>query len=166
MSTTPPAIDSRLFRKALGTFATGVTVITTRTSAGIDAGLTANSFNSVSLDPPLVLWSLAKSSASLQAFQDSDHFAVHVLAADQQPLSDLFAMRGADKFEGMTLGRGAAGLPLLSGSLAVFQCRTAHRYEGGDHIIFVGEVLEYTQAEGEPLLYWAGRYAALAPTAV
>src|SRR5438552_698469 len=93
-----PGIDVSAFRNALGSFTTGVTVVTTRDQSGRDVGLTVNSFNSVSLDPPLVLWSLAKSSHSLEAFMESGHFAVHILAADQEPLSNLFARRGADKF--------------------------------------------------------------------
>ena len=153
------AIDAREFRNALGSFATGVTIVTTRDAAGHDVGLTANSFNSVSLDPPLVLWSLAKSSNSLSAFIEAEHFAVHILAADQEPLSNLFAMRGADKFAGLQMERGEGGTPLLRGCAARFECRTAYRYAGGDHEIFVGEVLTFEHFDRPLLVYQKGGYA-------
>ena len=98
-------IDIREFRNALGSFTTGVTIVTTCDQQGQDVGMTANSFNSVSLDPPLVLWSLAKSSGSLPAFANAEYFAVHILAADQEPLSNVFAKKGADKFAGLAVGR-------------------------------------------------------------
>ncbi|WP_292935554.1 flavin reductase family protein [Noviherbaspirillum sp.] len=151
--------DSTRFRKALGAFTTGVTIVTTRDGAGRDVGLTVNSFNSVSLDPPLVLWSLARSASSLPAFASADFFAVHVLAADQAPLSHRFAQRGAEKFSGMPLQRGLGGLPLLDGCAARFECRTVHRYEGGDHEIFVGEVVSFVHYERPPLVFQGGAYA-------
>lgn len=151
--------DPIAFRNALGSFATGVTIVTTRDAAGQDCGLTANSFNSVSLDPPMVLWSLARSSMSMGAFRDADHFAVHILAADQEPLSNGFAKRGADKFAGLTVERGAGDVPLLAGCAARFQCRTAYQYEGGDHVIFVGEVIAFDHDDRAPLLFHGGRYA-------
>jgi 3-hydroxy-9,10-secoandrosta-1,3,5(10)-triene-9,17-dione monooxygenase reductase component len=154
-----PAIDKRAFRNALGAFTTGVTVVTTRDAGGRDVGLTVNSFNSVSLEPPLVLWSLARSSASLPAFMQAEHFAVHILAADQEPMSNLFAQRGADKFAGIALARGEGGVPLLPGCAARFSCRTAFRYEGGDHEIFVGEVLAFEAFERAPLVFHKGGYA-------
>jgi 3-hydroxy-9,10-secoandrosta-1,3,5(10)-triene-9,17-dione monooxygenase reductase component len=153
------AIDPRAFRNALGAFTTGVTVVTTRDGGGRDVGLTVNSFNSVSLDPPLVLWSLARNSASLPAFLAAEHFAVHILAADQEPLSNRFAQRGADKFAGLALERGAGGVPLLPGCAARFACRTAFRHEGGDHEIFVGEVLAFEAFERAPLVFHKGGYA-------
>lgn len=156
------AIDSRMLRGALGSFATGVTIVTTRDAAGADIGLTANSFNSVSLDPPMVLWSLARTSLSLPAFLGSDYFAVHVLAADQEPMSNLFAKRGADKFVGLELERGEGGVPLLPGCAARFVCRTAYQHEGGDHIIFVGEVLSLDHFERAPLVFHGGGYAVAA----
>src|ERR1700739_1521451 len=134
---------TRQFRAALGTFATGVTIVTTRNAAGEDIGLTANSFNSVSLDPPMVLWSLARKSLSLPAFLHSGYFAVHVLSAEQEKLSMTFDTPGADKFAGLELRRGAGDIPLLPGCSAVFQCRMAFNYEGGDHVIFVGQVEEF-----------------------
>lgn len=147
------------FRNALGAFATGVTIVTTRDSEGRDVGLTANSFNSVSLDPPMVLWSLAKSAASLGVFMNATHFAVHVLASDQEDLSLRFAVRGAQKFTGLALDRGVEGIALLSGCSARFQCRTAFRYEGGDHMIFVGTVETFDHSERPPLVYHGGGYA-------
>jgi len=156
------ALDVAEFRQALGSFVTGVTIVTTRTSEGVDVGLTANSFNSVSLDPPMVLWSLAKTAASLPVFLEAQHFAVHILAIDQEPLSNKFARRGEDKFLGLTLERGRGDVPLLPGCSARFECRTAHRYEGGDHIIFVGEVTSFENCAKRPLAFHAGRYAAAA----
>lgn len=151
--------DPKAFRAALGSFATGVTVITARASDGSPVGLTANSFNSVSLDPPMVLWSLAKKSYSLPTFAAAEHWAVHVLAADQEPLSNRFARTGADKFADLDLEHDAAGVPLLKGCAARFHCRTSFQYEGGDHIIFVGEVSSFDHGDQPPLVFHAGRYA-------
>jgi 3-hydroxy-9,10-secoandrosta-1,3,5(10)-triene-9,17-dione monooxygenase reductase component len=150
---------TRQFRAALGSFATGVTIVTTRSAAGEDIGLTANSFNSVSLDPPMVLWSLARKSLSLPAFLESGYFAVHVLAATQEDLSVTFATRGAEKFAGLSVTRGTGGIPLLPGCSALFQCKTAFNYEGGDHVIFVGEVQEFEHFNRPPLVFHSGRYA-------
>jgi 3-hydroxy-9,10-secoandrosta-1,3,5(10)-triene-9,17-dione monooxygenase reductase component len=152
-------ISSRQFRNALGAFATGVTIVTTRNRSGEDIGLTANSFNSVSLEPPMVLWSLAKSSYSLPAFLESGYFAVHVLSSSQEDLSLTFATLGADKFGGLTLERGKNGIPLLAGCSARFQCRTAFNYEGGDHVIFIGEVEAFDHFNRPPLVFHSGRYA-------
>ena len=136
-----------------------MTIVTTRNAAGEDIGLTANSFNSVSLDPPMVLWSLARKSLSLPAFLESGYFGVHVLAADQEDLSVTFATRGADKFADLTVARGAGGIPLIPGCSALFQCKTAFNYEGGDHVIFVGEVHEFEHFNRPPLVFHSGRYA-------
>ncbi|RJG03482.1 flavin reductase [Noviherbaspirillum sedimenti] len=155
----PVQLDEKAFRNALGTFATGVTIVTTRGPDGEDVGLTANSFNSVSLDPPLVLWSLAKTSKSIEAFTQATHFAVHILAADQEPLSNQFAKRGIDKFAGVALERGEGGIPLIKGCGARFQCRAAYQYEGGDHVILVGEVSAFEHDQRDPLLFYKGRYA-------
>lgn len=151
-------IDAKALRNALGNFATGVTIVTT-CHDGRKIGLTANSFNSVSLDPPLVLWSLAKKSSNIDAFMNVDAFAVHILGADQEALSNQFATPGIDKFEGVDIKTGEADVPLLRDCAARFECRTAYRYDGGDHIIFVGEVLELEQSEKEPLLFHRGKYA-------
>lgn len=152
-------LDPQEFRRALGSFATGVTIITTRTAEGALLGLTVNSFNSVSLNPPLVLWSLANSSLSLEAFKQAPVWAVHVLASDQEELSGRFARRGIDKFAGLEFDEGIDGIPLLRGCSARFQCRTAFQQEGGDHIIFVGEVLSFDRSDVAPLVFHGGRYA-------
>ncbi len=157
------SFDSKQFRKALGAFATGVTVVTTRGADGEDAGLTANSFNSASLAPPMVLWSLDKKSSNLAAFMEADHFAVHILAAGQEAVSNQFAKSGADRFAGLQVERGAGHVPLLGDCAARLQCRTAYRYEGGDHIIFVGEVLAFDSTGHAPLVFHGGRYGRLQP---
>ena len=150
------------FRAALGSFVTGVTIVTASDSAGHDVGVTANSFNSVSLDPPMVLWSLARKSASLPVFAAASHFAVHILASDQEALSNRFARPAADKFAGLEVGRGAGGAPLLAGSAAQFQCRAAFQHDGGDHVIFVGEVERFERSARPPLAFHGGRYAVAA----
>jgi 3-hydroxy-9,10-secoandrosta-1,3,5(10)-triene-9,17-dione monooxygenase reductase component len=154
-----PAFDQKEFRRTLGTFTTGVTIITARAADGTPVGVTANSFNSVSLDPPMVLWSLAKSSRSLAAFNESDHWAVHILSVEQDALSNRFAKSGKNKFDGVETIPGAGGVPLLPGCTARLQCKTSFRYEGGDHIIFVGEVLDFDRNEVPPLVFHGGRYA-------
>ncbi|MFS0736604.1 flavin reductase [Sphingomonas sp. 1P06PA] len=152
-------IEGKAFRSALGSFATGVTIVTTCDRDGHDVGLTANSFNSVSLDPPLVLWSLAKTSLSFAAFETASHFAVHILASDQQALSDRFARRGEDKFANLKIERGEGEIPLLIGCAARFRCRPAYRYDGGDHVILVGEVIGFDHSSRAPLMFHEGRYA-------
>ena len=152
-------IDPRQFRNALGQFATGVTIVTTLDAAKNPVGVTVSSFNSVSLDPPLVLWSLNKTSRSLEAFNQSEYFSVHVLAFDQQPLSNQFARRGVEKFAGVTVERGVGNVPIIPDCAAYFQCATAHRHDGGDHIIFVGEVVDYHNSGKTPLIFHGGSYA-------
>lgn len=153
------SFDAGEFRKALGSFATGVTIITARDPSGAPVGLTVNSFNSVSLSPPLVLWSLAETSNSLPVFRAVDHWAVHVLATDQDALSARFARRGEDKFAGIDIETGLGDVPLLPGCTARFQCRTAFQYQGGDHLIFVGEVLAFDRRDSAPLVFHGGSYA-------
>jgi flavin reductase (DIM6/NTAB) family NADH-FMN oxidoreductase RutF len=151
-------IDPRDFRNALGTFATGVTVIT---AAGIDGkpyGLTCNSFASVSLNPPLVLWSLGTFSQGLSIFQNASHFAVNVLGASQQALAKKFATSAEDKFAGVEWTAGLGSAPLLADSVANFQCRAVDRYYGGDHVIFLGAVEAYAYNRREPLLFARGGY--------
>lgn len=155
--------DPAEFRKALGRFTTGVTVITTRTGEGHPVGITANSFNSVSLNPPLVLWSLAKTSRSLDAFSKSKHWAVHILSANQDTLSSRFAKSGENKFEGVATKSGVGDIPLLPDCTACLQCKTTFMYEGGDHVIFVGEVVDFTHCDAEPLVFHGGRYALATP---
>lgn len=158
--------DPQAFRDALGSFVTGVTIVTARDEAGRPYGLTANSFNSVSLDPPMVLWSLSLRSGSLPVFRDADHWAVHVLAADQQAMSDRFARPGDGKFAGVEDVDGPEGAPLLAGYAARFGCRARFEYEGGDHAIFLGEVVDFDRREADPLIYHGGRYGRVmrAPT--
>lgn len=149
--------DPRTYRDALGQFATGVTIVTTRDSDGKAVGVTANSFNSVSLDPPLVLWSLARSARSMAAFEQSGQFAVHILASDQDALSNRFASRIEDKFAGLDIGED--GPPRIEGCSARLVCATRHLYEGGDHVIMVGEVVDYESDGKPPLLFHGGTYA-------
>ena len=151
-------IDPIAFRNALGEFVTGVTIITTRAPDGKPVGLTANSFNSVSLDPPMVLWSLGLNSGSLPAFRDAQYWAVHILASDQEMLSGRFAKRGLDKFEGVDTEPGPGDIPLLKGCAARFVCRAAFEYEGGDHAIFVGEVISFERQTSVPLAFHQGKY--------
>jgi 3-hydroxy-9,10-secoandrosta-1,3,5(10)-triene-9,17-dione monooxygenase reductase component len=157
------SFDTRTFRDALGLFVTGVTVITTRDPDGRPVGITANSFNSVSLDPPLVLWSLARQSRSLVAFEQADHFAVHILRIDQQDLSDQFATSMTDKFAGLDPLTGLGGIPLLKDYAARLQCRIYGRHPAGDHIVFIAEVerLDLNRT-ARPLVYHGGHYAKLA----
>jgi flavin reductase (DIM6/NTAB) family NADH-FMN oxidoreductase RutF len=151
-------IDPRDFRTALGSYATGVTIITAAGADGKPAGLTCNSFTSVSLNPPLVLWSLVIYSQSMSVFQNASHFAVNVLGASQQALAAQFAVSTADKFAGVKWSAGLGNAPVLAGSVANFQCRTADRYYGGDHVIFLGAVEAYAYNSDEPLLFARGGY--------
>jgi flavin reductase (DIM6/NTAB) family NADH-FMN oxidoreductase RutF len=154
--------DCRAFRDTLGCFATGVTVITALTPAGVPIGLTISSFNSVSLDPPLILWSLSADSPSLEAFRSAAHYAVNVLSADQQAVSDNFAARTGDRFAGISTRTGAHGSPLIEGCCAYFECANEVQYPGGDHLIFVGRVEHFVQGEPvSPLIFHGGRYREL-----
>jgi flavin reductase (DIM6/NTAB) family NADH-FMN oxidoreductase RutF/flavin-dependent dehydrogenase len=150
--------DRRDFRRALGQFATGVTVVTARTSNGRNIGITVNSFSSVSLDPPLILWSVSRQTGSFSDFMNVTHFAVNVLEAKQHHLSRQFSTPLADKFAGVEFGDSKAGVPILKGVIAQFVCRKVRHYDGGDHVIFVGEVEEYKYEDGEPLVFHSGRY--------
>ena len=150
--------DLRDLRRALGQFATGVTVVTTRDDGGRPVGVTANSFASLSLEPPLVLWCLDRNAGSLPAFRESTHFAVNVLAASQHHLSRLFATPGADRFAGTEIHDGPGGMPLLEGALAHFVCRNVRQLEAGDHVIVIGQVEHYQTFEGEPLVFHSGFY--------
>ena len=140
-------------------FATGVTIVTARAPDGAVVGLTASSFNSVSLTPPLVLWSLAQAAASLPAFSKGSHYAINVLAADQKTLAERFALRGSDRWNGVEFSDGLGGAPLLHGAAATFECFNRSRYEEGDHVIFVGEVERCGFRRGaSPLLFHGGRF--------
>ncbi|MEJ7931512.1 flavin reductase family protein [Ramlibacter sp. AN1015] len=154
-----PSFSAREFRAALGMFATGVTIVTTRSTDGTPIGLTANSFNSVSLEPPLVLWSLSQAAASLAAFRAGSHYAINVLAADQKLLAERFAAKGADRWRGVDSAAGVGGAPLIAGAAATFECFNRSRYDEGDHVIFVGEVERCTWRQGaSPLLFHGGRF--------
>ena len=155
----PPSFSSQEFRTALGMFATGVTIVTARTPLGQVIGLTANSFNSVSLDPPLVLWSLSQAAASLPAFRAGSHYAINILAADQKQLAERFAVKGSDRWTGVSFTEGMGGAPLLAGAAAAFECFNRSRYEEGDHVIFVGEVERCSWRPGaSPLLFHGGHF--------
>lgn len=154
------AIDPRRFRTAAGQFPTGVTVITTLDSDREPSGLTANSFSSLSLHPPMVLFCLGLDSTSLPAFEAGNGFAVHILAADQQWMAQQFATKGIDRWQGVVWEPGYNELPVIADALAVFECRVAHIHPGGDHLIYVGEVERLTVAETgrAALSYFRSRY--------
>jgi 3-hydroxy-9,10-secoandrosta-1,3,5(10)-triene-9,17-dione monooxygenase reductase component len=152
-------LDPREFRDALGRFATGVTIVTTRDGKGRPVGVTVSSYNSVSLDPPLVLWSLAKTASSLAAFEQAKAFTIHVLGRNQQELASRFARSGEDKFGGLNFGEAHGGVPLLPGCAAHFECESAYQYEGGDHVIFVGQVIRFDRIDTLPLLFHRGKFS-------
>ncbi|BFM12933.1 flavin reductase family protein [Simiduia litorea] len=159
----PLAFDTLAFRNALGAFPTGVTIITTRDKQGNPVGMTASSFNSVSLDPPLVLWSIAKTANCFDVFAETDHFAIHVLNENQQALSDLFGRPSPeDKFAQLPISSGLLDSPKLDECMACYECQLEHKYEGGDHIIMVGRVLSFDLRDGKPLIFHAGQYRQLA----
>ena len=155
------AIDTQKLRNALGCFTTGITIVTARAPDGQVAGVTANSFCSVSLEPPLVLWCLSKSAPSQSVFVKATHFAIHILAEDQAHLSVRFCKPSKNKFAGLALSDGLGRAPLLDGVLALFECRSQHRYEGGDHYIIVGRVERYHHTDRPPLLFHTGGYRGL-----
>ena len=159
------AFDSRTFRHALGLFATGVTIITTVAPDGSCVGITANSFSSVSLEPPLVLFSIARKAYSLAAFEQAGRFVVNVLSAEQAGFSNRFATASADKWQGID-GETWDGCPTIPDALARFECRTHAMHDGGDHVIMVGRVVRLSQGSGEPLLFYRGLYRHLQPLSV
>jgi flavin reductase (DIM6/NTAB) family NADH-FMN oxidoreductase RutF len=155
----PPAFSNADFRAALGMFATGVTIVTSRDPAGQPVGITANSFASVSLVPPLVLWSLARRAGSMPAFEQGSHYAINILASDQHRLAERFATKSIDRFAGIPFREGRGGAPVLEGAAAVLECFNRSRYEEGDHVIFVGEVEHCERRDGaQPLIFHGGRY--------
>lgn len=162
-ATKPLAVNKNntdVLREGLGRFATGVTVVTCRGSDG-PCGITANSFSSVSLEPPLVLWNIAKVSNSLQAYLDAEHFAINVLTSGQLPLSVHFAQTEHTTFDGVEYALSEHGVPLLRDTLACFECRTHEIHDCGDHYIIIGEIENYRFDDGAPLLFFAGAYARL-----
>ncbi|WP_153945595.1 flavin reductase family protein [Cupriavidus sp. U2] len=166
-----PDFDSGHFKRALSQFATGVTVITTRAAGHSHAndvpfvGITASSFNSVSLDPPLVLWSMATRANSLPMFRDGSHYIINVLAASQLDLCQRFATLKGDRFAGVDYRLSETGLPILANALAWFECHNRSRYDEGDHVIFVGEVERcgILDAGGEPLVFQGAQFSTLCP---
>ncbi len=151
--------DARQFRTALGQFATGVTVVTAPDGENGYIGTTASSFNSVSMDPPLILWSIDNSARSLPAYEQAEYFVVNVLAADQVGLSNHFARQQEDKFADLDYDLNTHGVPVLRGCSAYFHCKTRYMYEGGDHTIIVGEVLQFEASDRDGLLFHQGRYS-------
>ncbi|ANO52919.1 flavin reductase family protein [Woeseia oceani] len=149
-------------RRSLGRFATGVTVITCNDALGRPCGITANSFSSVSLDPPLVLWNIAKVSNSLEAYLNADRYAINVLAEDQRDLAVHFAKSDHTLFERIEYDQNRHGIPVLPATIACFDCRTQQIHDCGDHFIIVGKVEAYRTNDQAPLLFFGGRYAALA----
>lgn len=153
-----PSLDARSLRQALGRFATGVAIITCRDADGARIGLTANSFSSLSLDPPLVLWSLRVASPSVAAFRAAGHWAVNVLSEGQVDLSRRFASPVADKFAEGLWSDGVGGAPVLQGCAAVIECESFEARETGDHWLFLGRVRGLYEAPLSPLIYQSGRY--------
>lgn len=152
-------IDRSAFRDILGCFVTGVTVVTALGEDGEHVGLTVNSFNSVSLEPPMVLFSLDRGAQSLPVFETSGAFAVSLLSDAHEALSNRFAQRNTDKWDGVAYRVGANGCRLLEGSMATFECTTYAQYDGGDHVIFVGTVVAMSaDPEARPLVYYRGAY--------
>ena len=152
--------SERELRDAMGSFATGVTIVTTMTDRG-PLGMTVNSFASVSLDPPLVLWSPARKSARFPAFEAASHFAVHILSQDQQELADRFSKSGIEAFDDLEYTLGIGDVPLLNGCTARFECSHAAGHDGGDHLIVVGEVLRISACDKHSLLFYRGEFTGL-----
>lgn len=150
--------DPKALRNAFGAFATGVTVVTTRQPDGTPRGFTANSFTSVSLDPPLLLVCLAKTAHSADVFREAPHFAVNILAEEQKSVSGLFASRTPDKFAQCAWTPGPSDMPLIDGALAQFTCAAHQLVDAGDHLILIGRIDHFTVSEGQPLGYFRGNY--------
>ena len=158
------SLDSRRFRDALGQFPTGVTIITTVTPAGERLGMTISSFNSLSLDPPLVLFSIVRQATSFAAWQQTPRYAINVLSEDQEELSNRFARAKSEKWVGQTVLNGKTGVPLLPNAVIAFECEAYARHDGGDHEIFVGRVVELHENQakrGHPLVVFGGQYRRL-----
>lgn len=156
-------VDPMQFRRALGNFATGVTIVTAQNEQGEKVGVTANSFNSVSLDPPLILWSIDKKSSSFPVFEQASHFAVNILSGSQIDLSNKFSRRNIDKYEGTSYQIGAGSAPILDHSSAVFECERHQIIEGGDHWIIIGKVVNFRDEGRSPLVYHQGAYSGVIP---
>lgn len=155
-------MDGRTFRNIAGRFATGVTVVTTINKQGRPVGMTANSFTSLSLDPPLVLFCIGKSASLFSDFMEASAFAVNILAEEQEELSRRFAAKEIDRFAGVSYLTAKTGAPILKDVLGYFDCQVEARYEGGDHIIMIGRVVDGLERDGAPLVFYGGKYGRLA----
>lgn len=153
------SIDQRELRDVLGAFVTGVTIITTTDGAGLPYGVTVNSFASVSLDPPLVLWSQGLKAHSFPVFRDAQRFVVNILAKDQVELSRRFSSPLADRFRGVAYHAGRGGLPVLDGCLATLECVKVNTYPGGDHLVHLGQIEQFQRSARRPLAFMGGRYS-------
>ncbi|MFT3929698.1 MAG: flavin reductase family protein [Spongiibacteraceae bacterium] len=152
-------IDIQQFRNALGNFATGVCIVTVAPEAGVPIGMTINSFSSVSLEPPLVMWSIQCNSECFAVFESAERFAINVLSAEQQDLSREYSRKGQHQLKAEHFYCGRSGAPLLHNALTVFECRSWARYPGGDHLILVGEVLQFSAQPAAPALgFFKGAY--------
>ena len=158
-SKTAQDIDQKAFRRALGNFATGVTIITTKAPDGTNVGVTASSFNTLSMDPPLILWSSIKSTPSCKVFESASHFAVNILASDQMEMSNHFARQQDDKFAGIEWEEGIGGVPIFPNCSGRFQCESYDKFDGGDHWIFVGKVVAFDDSGSSPLCFHQGSYS-------
>jgi len=150
-------INNKDLRRALGCFPTGIAIVTTENEAGDPIGLTVNSFNSVSLDPPLIIWSISLSAPSINAFRYNKSFAVNILSSDQKDLCQKFSTPSTDKFNGIAWEKSVMGVPLIIDSIAQFECITHATYPGGDHEIYIGRVINYTHNNKEPLILSKGK---------
>lgn len=159
MTTSQTVFDAKEFRRALGNFATGVTIITARAADGTNVGVTASSFTSLSMDPPLILWSSIKDTPSCKIFETASHFAVNILASDQMDMSNHFARQQEDKFEGVEWVEGVGGAPLFHNCAGRFQCESYDKLDGGDHWIFVGRVVSFDDYGRSPLCFHQGSYS-------
>jgi flavin reductase (DIM6/NTAB) family NADH-FMN oxidoreductase RutF len=158
-----PAFDERQLRDALAQYATGVTIVCARASGDRYVGFTANSFSSASLDPPLILWTLSRRSASLPAFEAARHYAINVLAASQVELAKRFSRPHEDRFANVPFRLGWSDAPLIEGCVAWFECRPHARHVAGDHVVFIGEVVTVERASGEGLVFQHGHFRATTP---
>mgnify|MGYP001579185100 CR=1 FL=1 len=154
-------MDSQELRRVMGHFATGVTVVTTRDKDGNPSGLTVNAFNSLSINPPLVLICIEKAAECYSLFEESGVFAVNLLSEEQEELSRRFATKGIEKFAGVKWRKCQNDVPLLDGAIGYIECKIINQYDGGDHTIYIGEIVNATAADDRPLLFFNGRYRRL-----
>lgn len=162
MSSEGSGVSSEEFRRACGRFANGVTIATVRDATGAPHGLTVSSFTSVSLDPPLILICLGHAVTTIGLFRSARHFGINILADDQEFLSERFARKGEDRFDGLPWYPGATGVPLLPGVLAAIECEVKQRIPSGDHDVFLARMVAAATTDGEPLVHYRGCYRRLA----